>query len=82
MVSIWRVLAEANGVELADDEIELIVDMYPDLTGRDVKNLLKLAMLVARDRGCGVTSEIVDEVKDFRPTAENTQQLDQDVYRC
>ena len=82
LVSIWRVLAEANGVELADDEIELIVDMYPDLTGRDVKNLLKLAMLVARDRGCGVTSDIVDEVKDFRPTAENTQQLDQDVYRC
>ncbi len=68
---IWRVLADVNGVMISDDEIERIVAEHPKMSGRDAKNLLKLAMLVARDRGCPVTAEIVDEVKDFRPTCEN-----------
>ena len=72
LAKIWRVLADANQVPLGDDEIDKIVGQHPRMSGRDVKNLLKLAMLVARDRGCPVSAEIVDEVKDFRPTCENT----------
>jgi hypothetical protein len=69
---IWRVLADANQIEISDSEIEMIVIAHPRMSGRDVKNLLKLSMLVARDRGCPVSAGIVDEVKDFRPTCENT----------
>lgn len=72
LARIWRVLADANGVQIEDSEIDLIVASHPKMSGRDVKNLLKLAMMVARDRGCLVSAMIVDEVKDFRPTCENT----------
>lgn len=72
LAKIWRVLADTNQVLLGDDEIDKIVIGHPRMSGRDVKNLLKLAMLVARDRGCPVSAGIVDEVKDFRPTCENT----------
>lgn len=72
LAKIWRMLADANRVPLEDAEIGKIVEQHPRMSGRDVKNLLKLAMLVARDRGCPVSAGIVDEVKDFRPTCENT----------
>lgn len=72
LARIWGVLADANGVAIENSEIELIVASHPRMSGRDAKNLLKLAMMVARDQGCPVSAGIVDEVKDFRPTCENT----------
>lgn len=42
---IWRVLADMNGIELVDAEISKIVKRHGDLTGRDIKNMLKLATI-------------------------------------
>lgn len=39
---IWRMLSEANGVELSGEEIGRIVERHPGASGRDVKNLLFL----------------------------------------
>lgn len=39
---IWRVLSEQYGVELSKEERAELVKLLPNLTGRNVKNLLKL----------------------------------------
>lgn len=73
---IWRVLAETAGIFIKDGEIALIVKEFPKLSGRDVKNLLKLASMVAINKGDlvgdskqpHVNSELVKFVKQFKPT--------------
>jgi hypothetical protein len=52
---IWRILADTSGLALTDEVIDAIVTKYPRLSGRDVKNILKLAAMVAAAReGDGV----------------------------
>lgn len=63
---IWRVLSEATGAKLTDDVIDVIVSNSGGLSGRDVKNLLKLARVLAPD---GITPEAVEFVKQFKPTS-------------
>jgi hypothetical protein len=65
---IWRVLADAFKIELPDEEIGWIVSNSSGISGRDVKNLLKLAALVAKGRGCKVDSNIIEFCKKFKPT--------------
>lgn len=67
---IWATLADTAGVHLPYDEIKKIVARHPRLSGRDVKNLLKLGSMVAAVRGGKVTAEIVDFVKQFKPTSD------------
>ncbi len=67
---IWRVLADTAGIELSDAVIENTVSRYPDLTGRDVKNLLKLARLVSDSRKEPISGKTIDFVKRFKPTVE------------
>ncbi len=69
---IWRVLSENVGVKLADSVLTEICEKNPGLTGRDVKNLLKLAMLVAR--GQPITAAAVEYVKQFKPTGHRARE--------
>lgn len=63
--AIWRVLASASGTALTEANLLQIAAENPHLSGRDVKNLLKLARLVGSD---GVTPETVEFVRQFQPT--------------
>ena len=65
---IWRVMADLNGVNMAEHEIETIVRRHHSLTGRDIKQTLKLATLWAAGHDGNVTPEIVDFVTGFLPT--------------
>lgn len=65
---IWRILSDGAGIKLTDVELDKIVAVNPDLTGRDVKNLLKLAQLMASREGTPVTAKTVEYVKKFKPT--------------
>ena len=67
---IWRILADANGVELSDKVIAEVVAQHGDLSGRNIKNLLKLARLVSSSRGEKITAKLVDYVYKFLPTKE------------
>lgn len=64
--SIWKMLATHNGAELSDKEIATIVKTCGDHSGRDIKNLLKLAMMLKP--GEPVTVETIQYVKRFKPT--------------
>lgn len=67
---IWRVLADAGQVKLSDATIAKITAGNPKLSGRDVKNLLKLACLISRSRRKDITPETIEFVRQFKPTCE------------
>jgi hypothetical protein len=63
---IWTILAEGAGLTISRKSIDEIVKRNPKLSGRDVKNLLKLASLMAQ--GKEIKTEQVEFVKQFKPT--------------
>jgi AAA+ superfamily predicted ATPase len=67
---IWEVLSESAGIKISKKEIAEIVKRNPKLTGRDVKNLLKLGALFAASDGGKVNADRIDFVKSFKPTNE------------
>lgn len=66
--AIWMNLTNENKLGMSKQVIRKIVKDHPKFSGRDIKNVLKLAMMVARDRNCEIDSELIDEVKQFKPT--------------
>lgn len=67
-VQIWRILSQASGIKIGDGELLEIVKNNPGITGRDVKNLLKLAQLIAASDGSQITAAKVEFAKQFKPT--------------
>jgi len=66
---LWRVLADTTGATLADDTIGELVADNRGVSGRDVKNLLKLALMT----GAPVTVDTVRFVRQFQPTKAATK---------
>lgn len=73
---IWEILTDSNGLHVRPSIIKEIVRRHPKLSGRDIKNLLKLAMMAARDRKCEITADLIDEIKIFKPTIDTEQNND------
>jgi hypothetical protein len=67
---IWAILANVMGVPLAPATIHRITAKIPTLTGRDIKNLLKLAVLVTSADGRPITEEVINFVRRFKPTGD------------
>ena len=65
---IWRVISGLNGIGLRDADIEEIVRRHDSLSGRDIKQVVKLASLWAAGNGEAVSPETVDFVTEFLPT--------------
>jgi hypothetical protein len=59
-------LSEQNGIDLPDSEIRLIVGHLKNLSGRDIKNLLKLAYVASLRKGQPVTAGLVSYVERFK----------------
>lgn len=70
---IWRILADTSGIHLPNDEIDLIVEEFPSLSGRDVKNLLKLGSLVTAATGTSISVDTIRYVKRFKPTGDPSE---------
>lgn len=64
---IWEVLAAAAGIKLAKGAVQRMVELHPALTGRDVKNLLKLAQMSTKPKQ-EVSAETLAFVYRFKPT--------------
>lgn len=66
---IWRVLADTAKIAMSDDDIEAITTEFSKLTGRDIKNLLKLGSMVqAADKSFPAWVDVIRFVKQFKPT--------------
>lgn len=67
---IWRILADVMAIPLTDVAIERISGEHQKLSGRDIKNLLKLAALVSRTTSEPVSPATITFVKRFKPTSD------------
>jgi len=66
-VQLWGVLSKGSVIPLEWDHITAIVEKHDDLTGRDIKNLLKLSAMLAAKRGeKAITPELVSYVRQFK----------------
>ena len=65
--AIWHVLNKLNQSGLTNEDIDQITAAHTGLSGRDIKQLLKLATLYAANRGHAVNVESVDFVRQFLP---------------
>jgi AAA+ superfamily predicted ATPase len=69
-IRIWRQLAALNEVNISDDTLRAFVGEHPRLSGRDVKQLLKLASFVAkRDQSNIITLAALEFALQYKPTA-------------
>lgn len=67
---IWAILAAANDLWLPLAVIDQIVAAYPNLSGRDIKNLLKLAALRASETEGEIGLAEIEAVRIFKPTTD------------
>lgn len=63
--ALWRVLGDATGAKLSDSTISALVERFSHLSGRAIKNLLKLSLLTG---GKEITVDTVTFVEQFQPT--------------
>lgn len=66
---IWRTLADLNGISLSDTVINAFVAEHPRISGRDVKNLLKLASFISAKSGGVLDAETLQFAMQYKPTA-------------
>ncbi len=71
LTQIWGVLAEVSGAKIGAKVIAEAVKAWPGSSGRDVKNMLKLAMMLAED-GSALTMKELQFVHRFKPTEDIT----------
>jgi SpoVK/Ycf46/Vps4 family AAA+-type ATPase len=67
-MQIWKILAESSGIVLPENIIGNIVQKYPQLSGRDIKNLLKLGNLKAKAEKKPIDLDTIVFVTKFNPT--------------
>ena len=65
---IWGVISGLNRIGLCEADIAEIVERHDTLSGRDIKQVVKLASLWAARKGEAVSPETVDFVTEFLPT--------------
>jgi hypothetical protein len=76
---IWHILAELNGIQLDVASVNAFVAKHPNLTGRDVKNLLKLASFICEADGVEMSSEILELALRFKPTLDAKTAKEEEV---
>jgi len=65
---LWKILSSQNNIELGEGEIPKLIEMLPAVSGRDIKNLLKLANVVSIKRKQPITADLVKFLASFRQT--------------
>jgi len=70
---IWRVLSQSTGVKIEEKELKKILAEHMNLTGRDIKNLVKLAIMVSGSKKEPITSKTIEFVKQFKPTLDEVK---------
>ena len=69
-VRLWKVLSAQNGIELPESEIRLVVARMSKLSGRDIKNLLKLAYVASLRKKEPVTAGLITFVERFKQSGD------------
>jgi hypothetical protein len=62
-------MVDINQLTLLPKTIKQVRNDHQGLSGRDIKLILKLAAMVSRRTGRAIDSELIGEIKHFKPTA-------------
>jgi hypothetical protein len=62
---IIRILSEQFKIKISDKTIHKAVDEFPNISGRTIKNILKLSKLLAERRKCEVDFDIIKYASNF-----------------
>jgi AAA+ superfamily predicted ATPase len=73
-VKIWEILSEGSDITIAPEEINKFTEKNKEVSGRDIKNLLKLAMLITQNTKKPITCETLEYVLQFKPTNKEKKQ--------
>ncbi|MBU1173285.1 MAG: ATP-binding protein [Proteobacteria bacterium] len=65
---IWKVLLELQNVTVTDEVIKQFVETHSSTSGRDIKNILKLARLVSKEKHKAIELQTLEYVRQFNPT--------------
>jgi hypothetical protein len=60
--AIWKILSAQFGAKLEDKMIKDLIDTFPHIVGRDVKNLLKLVLRLAKSTKQKVTLQMFKQM--------------------
>jgi hypothetical protein len=64
---IWEILSNQLGIDLSKNDIDELIESYPNLVGRDVKALLKLAKMYSTDMGEPCNFDLIQTISGFVP---------------
>lgn len=67
---LWKILSETAGFSLLDSEIEILLDNLPIISGRDIKNIIKLSRIYLGEDADILNAETVMYVKVFKPAGD------------
>lgn len=76
---IWKNLARLNKLKLADKDIAAFVERHPRVSGRDVKNLLKLASFIAQADGKPIDLAALEYALQYKPTADVAEESEMEA---
>lgn len=65
LVKIWDVLSDQFGLKLVDGDSKFFAQKWPGIVGRDVKNLVKLAVLYLRSNRKASSAEAIAAVSHY-----------------
>lgn len=65
---IWRIISDVSNTAISDEVIDEVIATHNQLSGRDIKNLVKLAGLVSAARNEPISRNTIDFVRRFKPT--------------
>jgi AAA+ superfamily predicted ATPase len=71
---IWKALTDTAKVKIEEKEMKKILEKHMSLSGRDIKNLLKLAIMISMSKKVPITAELINIVKRFKPTIDEIKQ--------
>lgn len=63
---IWKVLARQYGVDVSETNIKSFVEAFPEASGRSIKNMLRLAKVLAKARNTKVDLSLLRQVNRFQ----------------
>lgn len=73
---IWKVLSESSNIEIEQSEIEIFTNNHEDISGRDIKNLIKLASLISTSTKKPIDNKLLEYVLQFKPTNKSVKNND------
>ena len=65
---IWKILCGTSSISVDESTINQFVEKYNEFSGRDIKNLIKLANLKAKADKKKIDFETIEYVRQFNPT--------------